>query len=155
VASGEPYGGRTLIVDSSTWIKLPRAPKEAQQTFLTAAAKGQIRCSPVMLMEILFGAADASALENERENLGELLTVPVTATVCRAAVQAMVSLAHAGSPGNHKVKGSDLLIAASAADSAFGVLHHDEHFDKLATVLAFDSVWFADPDENNWKCQAS
>jgi len=150
MASGEPYDGRTLIVDSSTWIKLPRAPKAAQQAFLSAAAGGQIRCSPVMLIEILFGAIDAVKVEEEREALEELLPVPVTASVCRAAVQAMVTLAQAGSPGNHRVKGSDLLIAASAADSAFGVLHHDEHFDKLATVLPFDSVWFADPDERNW-----
>lgn len=103
-----------------------------------------------MLIEILFGAVDAIKLEEERETLEELRPVPVTASVCRAAVQAMVALAHTGSPGNHRVKGSDLLIAASAADSAFGVLHHDEHFDKLATVLPFDSVWFADPDERNW-----
>ena len=100
VASEEPYDGRTLIVDSSTWIKLPRAPRAAQQAFLSAVAQGQIRCSPVMLIEILFGADDAVKLEEEREALEELRPVPVTASVCRAAVQAMVTLAHAGSPGN-------------------------------------------------------
>jgi predicted nucleic acid-binding protein len=103
-----------------------------------------------MAMEILYGMPDAAAVEAERKRLDELRAVPVTGSVCRAAVQAMVMLAHQGSPGNHRVKGSDLLIAASAADSAFGVLHHDEHFDKLASVLPFDSVWFADPDERAW-----
>jgi predicted nucleic acid-binding protein len=150
VVGVEPYGGRVLILDSSMWIKLPRAPESAQQTFLEALARGQILCSPIVLMEMLFGMADAGAFEAERERLEELRQVPVTASVCRAAIQAMVALAHEGSPGNHKVKGSDLLIAASAADSAFGVLHHDEHFDKLASVLPFDSVWFADPDERAW-----
>ncbi|MBK5219339.1 MAG: PIN domain-containing protein [Thermoleophilia bacterium] len=154
MAAGEPYGGRVLIVDSSTWIKLPRAPEAAQKTFVSAVALGQIRCSPVVLIEILYGAEDAEAVEAERAALEELLPVPVTASVCRAAINAMVALAHSGSPGNHKVKGADLLIAASAADSAFGVLHHDEHFDKLASVLPFDSIWFADPDERTWSgCQ--
>lgn len=150
MASGEPYDGRTLIVDSTVWIKLPRAPQGAQQTFLSALALGQIRCSPVVLMEILFGTEDQTAFEEERALLDELLSVPVTASVCQAAVRAMIELAAHGSPGNHRVKGSDLLIAASAADSAFGVLHHDHHFDKLASVLPFDSVWFADQDEANW-----
>jgi predicted nucleic acid-binding protein len=104
-----------------------------------------------MMLELLYGMSDAAAFEAERERLDELLQVPVTASVCRAAMQAMVILAHDGPPGNHKVKGPDLLIAASAADSAFGVLHHDEHFDKLASVLPFDSVWFADPDERTWQ----
>lgn len=150
MASGEPYGGRVLIVDSSTWIKLPRAPEAARQTFIAAVAGGQIRCSPVVLIEVLYGTENAETLEAERAALEELLPVPVTASVCRAAIQAMVALARSGSPGNHKVKGADLLIAASAADSAFGVLHHDQHFDKLASVLPFDSIWFADPDEEAW-----
>jgi len=102
------------------------------------------------MMELLYGMSDAATFEAERKRLDELLQVPVTASVCRAAIQAMVTLTQAGPAGYHKVKGSDLLIAASAADSAFGVLHHDEHFDKLATVLQFDSVWFADPDERTW-----
>ena len=147
---GQPYEGRVLIVDSSTWIKLPRAPESAQQAFAGAVANGQIRCSPIVMMEILYGMSDAAAVEAEREQLDALSQIPVTASACHAAIQAMVTLAHIGSPGNHKVKGSDLLIAATAADRAFGVLHHDEHFDKLASVLPFDSVWFADPDERLW-----
>lgn len=137
-------------MDSSTWIKLPRAPESAKRAFFDALARGQIRCSPIMLLELLYGLSDAATFEAERERLDELLQVPVTASICRAAIQAMVLLASEGPPGNHKVKGPDLLIAASAADRAFGVLHHDEHFDKLASVLPFDSVWFADPDERTW-----
>ncbi|MFN8216459.1 MAG: PIN domain-containing protein [Solirubrobacterales bacterium] len=150
MAPAQPYDGLTLILDTSTWLKLPRSPKTAQDEFAKAAELGRILCSPVMLMEVLFGVGNAVEIEDERDALETLRSIPVTKSVCRAAVAAMVELAHSGSPGNHKVKGSDLLIAASAADSAFGVLHHDHHFDKLAEVLPFDSVWFADPDESNW-----
>lgn len=38
----------------------------------------------------------------------------------------------------------DALIAAAAAERGFAVLHYDQHFDRLATVLAFDSQWIAD-----------
>ncbi|MBS1888412.1 MAG: PIN domain-containing protein [Actinobacteria bacterium] len=151
MAAAEPYDGLTLIVDTSTWLKLPRAPQSAKEQFAQAAELGRILCSPVMLMEVLYGVASAVEVEEERDALETLRSIPVTTSVCRAAVSAMVQLAYRGSPGNHKVKGSDLLIAASAADGALGVLHHDHHFDKLAEVLAFDSVWFADPDENNWQ----
>jgi predicted nucleic acid-binding protein len=43
------------------------------------------------------------------------------------------------------VKFPDLLIAAAAQDAALGVLHYDAHFDRLATVLSFESRWLAPP----------
>ena len=33
--------------------------------------------------------------------------------------------------------------AAAAAERGFGVLHYDEHFDRLASVLGFTSQWVA------------
>lgn len=63
---------------------------------------------------------------------------------------AMVELAQKGSPGYHKVRWPDLLIAATAAERGYGVLHHDHEYDRISEVLAFDSVWFADRDEANW-----
>ena len=37
----------------------------------------------------------------------------------------------------------DALIAAVAQESALGVIHYDEHYDRLATVLSFESRWLA------------
>jgi predicted nucleic acid-binding protein len=37
----------------------------------------------------------------------------------------------------------DALVAAAAADRGYGVLHYDEHFDRLASVLGFASQWIA------------
>jgi predicted nucleic acid-binding protein len=39
----------------------------------------------------------------------------------------------------------DALIAAAAAERGFAVLHYDQHFDRLATVLSFTSQWIAEP----------
>lgn len=43
--------------------------------------------------------------------------------------------------GQHRVKLSDLLIAAAAQEASVGVLHCDADFDLLATALSFDSRW--------------
>jgi len=48
-------------------------------------------------------------------------------------------------PGIHRISPVDYLTAAAAAEQGFGVLHYDHHFDRLAEVLAFDSVWIAPP----------
>jgi predicted nucleic acid-binding protein len=48
-----------------------------------------------------------------------------------------------GAAGAHRVRIPDALIAAAAADCGFSVLHYDHHFDRLATVLSFDSQWIA------------
>jgi hypothetical protein len=37
----------------------------------------------------------------------------------------------------------DALVAAAAAERGFGVLHYDQHFDRLASVLGFASQWVA------------
>ena len=42
--------------------------------------------------------------------------------------------------GSRRLPAADYLIAASAAERGFGVLHQDRHFDTLATVLGFPSV---------------
>jgi predicted nucleic acid-binding protein len=40
---------------------------------------------------------------------------------------------------------ADYLIAATAAECGFGVLHYDHRYDTLAGVLGFESVWIAPP----------
>src|SRR6266536_858069 len=52
-------------------------------------------------------------------------------------------LAHARPLFQRSVKLPDLLIAAAAADVAIGVLHYDQDYDTLATVLNFESRWIA------------
>ncbi len=60
-----------------------------------------------------------------------------------AAIASVRELAAHGSAGSHSVPIPDALIAADAAESGFGVLHYDHHYDCLAGVLAFRSQWIA------------
>ncbi len=39
-----------------------------------------------------------------------------------------------------RIPAVDYLIAAAAAERGFGVLHADRHFERLASVLGFESV---------------
>jgi predicted nucleic acid-binding protein len=63
--------------------------------------------------------------------------------VTDAAISAVSELAAQGAAGAHRVRVPDALIAAAAAERGFAVLHYDHHFDRLATVLSFDSQWVA------------
>lgn len=60
--------------------------------------------------------------------------------VADAAMSALSELA-SRSDGYHRVSVTDAWIAAAAAEyGGLTVLHKDGHFDRLAEVLAFESV---------------
>lgn len=46
-------------------------------------------------------------------------------------------------PNHRGIPAADCLIAAAAGARGFAVLHYDGHFDRLAPILAFESVWIA------------
>jgi predicted nucleic acid-binding protein len=65
---------------------------------------------------------------------------PNDRAVANTAMSALSELA-ARSDGYHRVSITDALIAAAAAEhGGLAVLHKDGHFDRLAEVLAFESV---------------
>jgi predicted nucleic acid-binding protein len=99
--------------------------------------------SPVVQLELLHSARTRAEFEAWHERLGQFRSVPLTNSACVAAIQAISDLASRGSDGYHRVGLGDALVAASAQDvnPAVGVLHYNHrHFDRLAEVLAFDSV---------------
>ncbi len=68
--------------------------------------------------------------------------IPMTESIHQAALTAIRELARRGA-GHHRVPVPDVLIAAAAQEAGVGVLHYDRHFDRLAEVLHFSSVWLA------------
>lgn len=74
--------------------------------------------------------------------LNTLRQAPITQGVCASAESASRELATANHP---YVPVADYLIAAAAAERGFDVLHYDHHYDTLAGVLGFQSVWIAPP----------
>jgi predicted nucleic acid-binding protein len=129
-----PYGsGVPLVIDTSAWHRQEK-PGIRERWKATARSRLFVSC-PAAALEILAGT------RNEREftvidaALSHLPQAPVTATVCRAAQGAMRELG-----ARRRLPPVDYLIAAAAAESGFGVLHADSHFDLLAGVLGFESV---------------
>ena len=94
-------------------------------------------------LELLFSTRDRKEYAAWDEALSELVQVPTTDGVCRAALTAMREMAGKGAL-HHRIPPSDYLIAAAAQERAtVGVLHYDDHFDRLTAVLNFESRWIA------------
>jgi predicted nucleic acid-binding protein len=136
-----PYGGGVFLADTSAWARAHRARVRAN--WGTALRNGQIATCPIVNFELLYSARTAADFDRLAADLAQLHDIPITRSVTNAALQAFRQLAHVQPLFHRSVKLPDVLIAAAAQDAAVGVLHYDEDFDTLATVLHFESRWIA------------
>jgi len=127
-------------VDTSAWAR-QRHPRVAPHLRETAQADLLVGC-PVVALELLATTRDAAEHSRLARSLSSLRQAPITQGVCAAALSASSELASTNHP---RVPVADYLIAAAAAERGFGVLHYDHHYDTLAGVLGFESVWIAAP----------
>jgi predicted nucleic acid-binding protein len=137
------WQGGPWVVDTSAWARAS-AP-EVAPAWSRAAQAGELVACPVVTLELLYAARDAAEVERMAAALVALRQAPVTRTTTDAAIGAIRDLAARGSSGAYRVRVPDTLVAAAAAERGFGVLHYDHHFDRLATVLRFESQWVAPP----------
>jgi predicted nucleic acid-binding protein len=135
------WGGGPWVIDTSAWARASD-PAVAPSWKDAANADELIGC-PVVTLELLYDAPNRERVEAVASALAGLRQAPITRTVTDAAISAIRELAARGSAGAHRVRVPDALIAAAAAERGFGVLHYDEHFDRLASVLSFTSQWVA------------
>lgn len=136
------FGGGVYIADTSVW---QRASHSAlRDAWESAMQHGTIATCSIVALELFYSARDAIDLADLQALLSELRSIPVTASVQRAALGALRALADQG-PLHHRVPPADVLIAAAAQEAGIGVLHYDHHYDRLAEVLAFESHWAANP----------
>jgi predicted nucleic acid-binding protein len=142
VADPYRFGTVPLIADTSVWAKLRRAPADLVADFSAAASAGMIIGSPIVAMEFLHDARTGAQFRERDALFSRLRTIPVTESVCHAALGALRDLS-SRSDGYHRVGLADALIAATAQESSVNVLHDNPaDFDKLAEVLAFTPVRF-------------
>jgi predicted nucleic acid-binding protein len=135
------FDGRPFIADKSAWTRA--GDGDVRDEWATALANSQILTCPIVDLEILFSARAGEDFDRWASDLAGLRNVPVTRSVTNAAQQALRELAYVHPGYQRSVALPDLLIAACAQDAAVGVLHYDEDFDRLATVLDFESRWIA------------
>jgi hypothetical protein len=141
MSTAEPFGGGVFIADKSAWARA-RDPHVVEE-WTAALRTRQIATCPIVTLELLDSTQAGPAFDSLAASLAQLRDVPITRSVTNAAQQALRRLAHVQPLLHRSVKLPDLLIAAAAQDSSVGVLHYDEDFDTLATVLSFDSRWIA------------
>jgi predicted nucleic acid-binding protein len=135
-----PFDGEVMIADASA---ITRAEKSKLASALVDAINAwQIVTCEIVTLELLRSARNRDEVEEREASQSTFHHVPVTRSVQRAALTALRELARRGA-GYHRVPVPDLLIAAAAQEAGVGVLHYDHHFDRLAEVLHFASVWLA------------
>jgi predicted nucleic acid-binding protein len=133
----EPFATVPLVVDTSAWVRQRNAAVRPRWEATLRA--GLIASCPVVALELLAAARHEDEYTALAQAFDALPQAPVTTSVCRAALGASRDL-----HGSRGLPAADYLIAAAAAERGFGVLHHDRHFDTLATVLGFPSIRLSD-----------
>jgi predicted nucleic acid-binding protein len=137
-------GTGPVLADTSAWMQSRRDVK-ARKLLLGAIERGDVRwCWPVRyeLMVDARGPDGIAAVERTLENLRE---IPVDRSVQRAVLATMRDLAADGSHGAHRFPLTDLTVAAAAQSAGIGILHFDQHLERLGEHLSVDSHWISAP----------
>ncbi len=135
-----PLGGAIVLADKSA-INRAEHPSVRQEVAAALNARQIVTCS-VVTLEVMYSARDREELEDLEATQSTLRAIPMTDSIHRAALTAIRELARRGA-GRHRVPVADVLIAAAAQEAGVGVLHYDHHYDRLAEVLHFRSMWLA------------
>jgi predicted nucleic acid-binding protein len=122
-----------------------RRDAKARKLLLEAVERGDVRwCWPVCyeLMVDARGADGIAAVERTLEGLRE---APVDRGVQRAVLATMRELAGTESHGAHRFPLADLTVAAAAQQAGVGILHFDQHLERLGAHLGVESRWISAP----------
>lgn len=128
-----------LLADKSAWMRVAAF----EDDWLAALDADRIVICAMTHLELLYSATTRAELVQLDADLAHLRDVPITRGTLAAARRAMLDLAARGSDGNHRLPPQDAIIAACAAEHGCAVLHYDAHYDRLAEVLGFESIWCA------------
>ncbi len=137
-------GTGPVLADTSAWMQARRDPR-ARSLLLGGVERGEVCwCWPVRyeLMVDARGPEGIAAVERTLEGLRE---IPVDRSVQRAVLATMRELAAAGSHGAHRYPLADLTVAVAAQEAGIGVLHFDQHLERLGDHLGVGAPWISEP----------
>jgi predicted nucleic acid-binding protein len=137
--NAEPYGsGTALVFDTSAWNR--RTLPDILPRWAATRDSGLLAVCPLVALELLAAARDEQAFQALDRALQALPSAPTTRAASERALSASREL-----HGERRLPAADYMIAASAAERGFAVLHYDHHFDPLCRVLGIESIWIAEP----------
>lgn len=129
-----------VLIDSSAWAR--RHKSAVQERIAAALAAGDVVvCLPFML-EAGYSTRSAGDHDALLSRLQLLPRVELGPEIERLSLRAQSELA---AVGHHRLAPNDLIVAACAHHSGYGVLHYDRDYDVIAahTSLDFASEWVA------------
>ena len=137
-------GTGPVLADTSAWMQ-SRKDVKARELLLGAIERGAVRwCWPVRY-ELMVDARGSDGIAAVERTLDGLREVPVDRSVQRAVLATMRELAADGSHGAHRFPLTDLTVAAAAQHVGIGILHFDQHLERLSDHLGVESHWVAEP----------
>jgi|GEM_PF-542644 len=137
-------GSGPVLADTSAWMQARRDSK-ARDLLLGAIERGDVCwCWPVRY-ELMVDARGSDGIVAVEGTLDGLREIAVDRGVQRAALATMRELAATGSHGAHRFPLADLSVALAAQDAGIGVLHFDQHLERLGDHLDVESHWISDP----------
>jgi predicted nucleic acid-binding protein len=139
-SSAGAWGDLPLLIDTSAFARASHP--EVRGPWQAALREDRLRLAPPARLEILYTARDGATFDSLAAQLSAVRPAPLTASVLRAAEDAMRTLAHR-SAGSQRLPVIDYLIAAAAQEMGAAVIHYDRDYDTLAEAMEFESVWLA------------
>jgi len=137
-------GTGPVLADTSAWMQSRKGAK-TRDVFLAAIERGDVRwCWPVRY-ELTVDARGSDGIAAVERTLDGLREVPVDRGVQRAVLATMRELAADGSHGAHRFPLTDLTVAVAAQHAGIGILHFDQHLERLGDHLGIESHWISDP----------
>ena len=140
-----PWDGTgPVLADTSAWMQA-RRDASARDLLLAAIERGEVRwCCPVRY-ELMIDARGSDGIAAVERTLDGLREVPVDRGVQRAVLSLMRDLAAGGSHGAHRYPLTDLTVAVAAQDAGIGILHFDQHLERLGDHLGVGAFWIGHP----------
>lgn len=128
------------LLDNSAWAR--RRKPVARDRIAAALEAGAIATCLPFLLEAGYSSRSGGDHEAVISRLQLLPRVELGSDVERLALRAQSELA---AVGHHRLAPADLMLAACAHHSGYGVLHYDRDYDVIAahTSLDFESEWVA------------
>lgn len=129
-----------LLIDNSAWARW-RKPVVGERLVAAIEAREIVVCLS-FLLEAGYSARSGADHDALVSDLSLLPRVEVGPEIERLALRAQSELA---AVGHHRLAPNDLIVAACAHHSGYGVLHYDRDYDVIAghTSLEFASEWVA------------
>ena len=116
---------------------------ETGERFTHDLEGGAIATCDMVRFELLYSVRNGTEMAEVAGELAVVPDCPIGKRQWERALAVYQHLADQGGAHHRSVGYADLLIAAAAEGAGATLLHYDEDFDTLATVLSFESRWIA------------